>query len=86
MSKRIVVSTDIAGPREVIVDGKTGFLLPPDSATFFRKIVELDELRKHTPKTFAAIGQAGHKYVREKFSEDAVLASFHREIRRLATV
>jgi glycosyltransferase involved in cell wall biosynthesis len=83
MSKRIVVSTDIAGPREVIVDGETGYLVAAEAAAFCQKIMALDDMRKQRPQAFAAMGQAGHDYVSKKFSDDAVLSAFDEELRRL---
>jgi glycosyltransferase involved in cell wall biosynthesis len=85
MSKRIVLSADIAGPREIVVDGETGYLVAPEASAFCQKIIALDTLRKQRPKAFAAIGQAGHEYVSRKFSDGVVLGAFDEELRKLAT-
>jgi glycosyltransferase involved in cell wall biosynthesis len=39
---KAVLATDEGGYRETVVDGKTGFLLPPDAGAFAGKIRELD--------------------------------------------
>jgi glycosyltransferase involved in cell wall biosynthesis len=39
---KCVLATDEGGYRETVVDGKTGFLLPPDASAFARKIRELE--------------------------------------------
>jgi len=40
---KCVLATDEGGYRETVVDGKTGFLLPPDPDRFAAKIRELDD-------------------------------------------
>jgi glycosyltransferase involved in cell wall biosynthesis len=40
---KVVLATDEGGYRETVVDGRTGFLLPPDPEAFARKIRELDD-------------------------------------------
>jgi len=39
---KCVLATDEGGYRETVVDGKTGFLLPPDADVFAKKIQELE--------------------------------------------
>lgn len=60
-----VVATAVGGNPELIVDGQTGFLVPPkDPHAFSRKVVELLKC----PDVAKAFGEAGRKRVRECFS------------------
>jgi len=62
-----VVATDVGGSREVVLDGKTGFLVEPGNpdklAEKIKELLENDEMRKK-------FGEAGFKRVKEKFSID----------------
>jgi glycosyltransferase involved in cell wall biosynthesis len=65
-----VVATDIRGPREQVVDGETGFLIPP------RAVPPLaDALRKLAadPALRARMGAAGLLRAREKFDERKII-------------
>jgi len=42
-SGKCVLATDEGGHRETIVDGKTGFLLPPTADAFASRIASLDD-------------------------------------------
>lgn len=65
-----VVATDTRGPREQVVDGQTGFLVPPMQspplAAVLRRLVEEPALR-------ARMGEAGLKRAREMFDEARVI-------------
>jgi glycosyltransferase involved in cell wall biosynthesis len=65
-----VVSTDIRGPREQVVDGVTGFLVPPGSvaplADALRRLAEDAALRKR-------FGEASMRRALENFREDVVI-------------
>ena len=54
---KCVLATDEGGYRETVVDGKTGFLLPPDANRIAAKIRELDEVTLDSMRG-ACIGQA----------------------------
>ena len=59
-----VVAADDGGHREVLRDGETGFLVPPDEPTAFaRQVVTL--LDRPNPAT--AIAQAARKHAHERF-------------------
>ncbi len=65
-----VVATDTRGPREQVVDGQTGFLVPPMQAPplagALRRLVEDRALR-------ARMGEAGLLRARERFDEAKVI-------------
>ncbi|MGH8414274.1 MAG: glycosyltransferase family 4 protein [Gammaproteobacteria bacterium] len=68
---RPVVTTDVPGCRDVLVDGETGLLVPPrDSAALaaaLRRLIEDQDLCRRR-------GQAGRRYVETKFSTAQVIA------------
>ena len=65
-----VVATDVGDTREIIINGKTGFLVKPgDSKAMATKIIELledDNLRK-------LMGKEGRKHIEENFSYDIII-------------
>ena len=68
---RPVVATDVGGAREAIIDGETGWVVPPrDSGALAARIIEL--LRD--PARAREMGQRGHLVAAVKFSAAAQLA------------
>lgn len=66
-----VVASDIPGPQEQIIDGETGFLVPPgDHRALARAITWL---MQHSHKA-RQMGQAGQKRARVMYDERTVLA------------
>lgn len=65
-----VVASDVGGLREIVEDGKTGFLVPPrDPAAFAEKI----RLLLGDPDLRAAMGAAGRRRAQEEFSLTAMV-------------
>ena len=59
-----VVSFDIDGAREIVIDGKTGFLVPPrDVSSLFKKLLFLLQNEDIAIK----MGKEGRKIIEEKF-------------------
>lgn len=65
-----VVSTDIVGPRDLIDDGRTGYLVARDSAALAEKCVSLID----DPENARRIGEAAQDWARANFSFEAVVA------------
>jgi len=64
-SKKPVVSTYFGGPKEVVVDGKTGYLVNPYKITLMaKKILDLLE----NPEKAKKFGEAGHQRAEKFFS------------------
>ncbi len=67
-----IVSTNVEGNKEVVLDGKTGFLVEPGNpcelAEKIKKLLEDEKMRKD-------FGKAGFKRVKEKFSIDKTVDS-----------
>ncbi|HSX16132.1 MAG TPA: glycosyltransferase family 4 protein [Candidatus Saccharimonadales bacterium] len=81
---KIAVCTDIPGPREIIRDGITGFLLPREPQAFASRLAELARLKHTDPKALKAIGRAAHKHVKQTFDATAVYRELHADILTLA--
>lgn len=60
-----VISTDVGGVRDIVIDGDTGYVVPSDSPILFgQKMLELIE----NEKKLEIMSQNGWNHVREKFS------------------
>lgn len=72
-----VVATDVGGTREIITDGKNGFLVrPKDRTTLARQITFLIE----HPEVARRLGASAQQSVRERFSWDVIRGQWSREI------
>lgn len=70
---RAVVASDHGGPRELVVDGETGFLVPPgDAAALARAIGALLD----DPGRAAAMGKAGRERALSRFPVERAVARF----------
>jgi glycosyltransferase involved in cell wall biosynthesis len=70
-----VVATDIGGAREAVVEGETGYIVPPEDAeTLAARIISL--LRE--PERARAMGERGRQVVAQEFSCEARLARTER--------
>jgi glycosyltransferase involved in cell wall biosynthesis len=74
------VATDVGSIREAVVEGQTGFLVPPgDAEGMAARIADiLDD-----PARADAMGERGRRIVQEKFSCEAQLNRTHRLYERL---
>jgi len=71
---RIVIAADIPGPRDIIQDGKTGFLVPMKVENFAQKLKEMYYLKQENYKEFVQIGENARKYIRQKFNQSKVFS------------
>ncbi len=67
-----VVTTDIPGCREAVVDGETGFLVPPGNPL---ALAEALERLISSPELRARLGAAGRRRVEENFSDTIICAA-----------
>ncbi|RJR24520.1 glycosyltransferase family 1 protein [Candidatus Microgenomates bacterium] len=63
-----VVASNIPGPREIILDNKTGFLVKVNPEDFVEKIVYLYNLKKNSPERFAEYKLNARENILAKFS------------------
>lgn len=66
-SAKPVVATDVGGNAELVVEGETGFIVPPeDIGALSSAILKLI----NAPGMIASMGEKGRRRVRENFTED----------------
>jgi len=68
--RKPVVATDGGGTRELVVDGETGFLVPPKQPDALA--ARIDYLLDH-PDIARQMGEAGEARLRRKFSTDTMV-------------
>lgn len=77
-----VVATAVGGNPELVVDGKTGFLIAPgDAAGLYARLLAL----AREPKLRQRLGQAGRRRVAARFSLETMLNGYLRLYRLSAT-
>lgn len=68
-----IVATDVGGMREIITDGESGFLVPPNSPEALAdRIVDLLE----NPEMRKEFGNIARNFVLSNFSEDDILSKY----------
>jgi len=74
------VATDVGGNPEVVIHGKTGFLVPPSSpeslAEYILELLTNDDLRK-------TYGENAKKMVTERFDQDMVISAYEKFYRKI---
>ena len=69
------VATDVGGVRDVIEDGKNGFLVPSGDTEKFAEAV--DKLLRD-PDLREAMGKSGRERVKERFSKERLIGDIER--------
>lgn len=77
---KVVLSTDISGPREAIEDGRTGFLLAPEASVFIQKIKNLSQLKLDDPAAFYSIGEQAHTKALSEFDGNSIYPILYKEV------
>lgn len=77
---RPVVATNCGGSSELIVDGKTGFLVPVNDA---KKMAEKIIYLLKNDEIAAQIGKAGYERVKENFNSEKLINEFLDLLRRI---
>ena len=70
-----VVATDCGGPREIILDGETGFLVPTGTPTL---LAEKIELLLRSPSLAAKMGEAGRRRIEQSFSLTTMVRDYEK--------
>jgi len=79
-ARKPVVGTEIGGIPEVVIDGVTGFVVPPrDSAAIAGAVKRL----AHDPELSARMGLAGRDMVMDRFTFDRMLDRLERIYKRI---
>ena len=72
---RPVVATRVGGNPEIVIDGTTGYIVPPANSQAMAKAI-IDLLQN--PEKALAMGAAGKKLVEEKFTIESMVNSYER--------
>lgn len=76
-----IVATDVGGNREVVVDGKSGFLVPPkDPDALARAMLRLMDL---SPEERRSMGEYGRTHIEESYSLERVVDQWETLYREL---
>jgi glycosyltransferase involved in cell wall biosynthesis len=75
---KIVVSSDIPGPREIVTDGITGYLLPQSVDSFVNKLQELANEKISNMNSMRAMGYKAQEKIATEFNEKQVYSSLAR--------
>jgi glycosyltransferase involved in cell wall biosynthesis len=65
-----VVCTDVGGVREIVSDGRTGFIVPPRDADGLATAMSM--LMERSPVEREAMGRAGRAHIEQRFALDRV--------------
>lgn len=71
-SGKIILASDIPGPRDMIINEVTGFLLPLDERSFVEKIRELYQIKLHNNDAFLALGTNARNHVNKNFNPERI--------------
>lgn len=83
LAGKVVISTDITGPREVIAHDQTGFLVPIDADAFITSIKTLFARKKTDADSFYEIGQKAYTKIKMEFADDSVYPQLYNEIKHV---
>ena len=73
--KKPVIATDVSGPRDIVIDGETGFLVPPgDIKAMAEKIIYLLD----NPDVAKKMGEAGRKRAEKYFDIKNTIAKIEK--------
>lgn len=76
MYGKVAVVSDITGPREVVKNGVTGYLIPLSASDFAEKILELYQLKTRKPDEFYNLGLNAQDYLTKKFEPTKAYEEF----------
>lgn len=76
-----VITTDTAGCRETVVDGKNGYMVPIKSGDALRDAME--KMLNHTPDELKIMGEYGREMALAEFDEKIIVQQYLDEIQRL---
>lgn len=80
LAGKVAVCTDIPGPREVIRDGVTGFLLPLEARAFVDCLAQLAAQKLEDPAMLQHMGKAAYHHVKHEFNAHEVYLDMYQEL------
>jgi len=76
-----VIVTDIPGPRDIVIDGKTGFLVKSDPENFVDKIEYLYHLKKENRTKFSQLAIRARQNIIKKFNFNSIFDQLERMLK-----
>lgn len=80
-SARPIITTNMPGCRETVIDEKTGFIIEPQNSDSLYKAMK--RLCKMSLVDQEKMGLAGREYISEKFSRDIVVKAYMEEYKKV---
>lgn len=80
LAGKVAVCTDIPGPREIITDGVTGFLLPLEPRAFVDCLARLAAQKLEDPAVLQRMGRAAYHHVKHEFNAHEVYLDMYQEL------
>ncbi len=80
LSKKPIISVNEGGPKETVINGKTGFLVDVDAKAFSEKMLYLAE----RPEVVEEMGREAYKHIKANFSKRRFFEKFDRALREVA--
>jgi glycosyltransferase involved in cell wall biosynthesis len=77
---KIVLCSDIPGPRDVIENLKTGYLLDVSFKSFYSKLIEMAEIKNENVDDFYQIGLNAQLLVKERFDSKKIYSAFYNQL------
>ena len=81
---KIAIASNIPGPREVIKNKKTGFLIDPTKEELEKMIINLQSLKESDLIKFRSIGMNAQEYIKFKFHPDLIYTQLYLIIKQYA--
>jgi len=81
---RTAIASDIAGLRDEVRQGETGFLVPLDVRAMARQVAELQVLKQCDLNRLQELGEKARHFVAEKYDADRSFAALHDLLRQNA--
>jgi len=78
---RVVIASNIHGCKEIVEDGRTGFLVKPNDAEALTRAVECFLKMRYNEKM--ELGEAGRKKMRKEFDRKKVVSQYIKEIENI---
>jgi glycosyltransferase involved in cell wall biosynthesis len=77
---KIVISSNIPGPRDVIDNNKTGFLLDLSVENFYNKLNDLANTKRKNPSKLYDMGSKAQIKIKQKFNPEKIYSDFYSQI------
>lgn len=84
LAGKIAVCTDLPGPREIIKNNETGYLLPLSVESFVKILNMLSKMKRNNPGDLETMGREAYAYISERFNPGNAYRELHLDITNVA--